>query len=97
MRKRLNLATNYALGVHKAEFRRELCAVVVFDYAPDLVRQAAHERPCEAGDAEAAQTQFHLTERSVRRAASNGIIPKKRADRQLSRLAQRLNALGQSS
>lgn len=51
----------------------------------------------EAGDAEAAQTQFRLTEKSVRRAASNGIIPKKRADRQLSRLARSLNALGQSS
>ncbi|MCH2186576.1 30S ribosomal protein S20, partial [Myxococcota bacterium] len=51
----------------------------------------------EAGDAEAAKTQFRLTERTVRRAASNGIIPKKRADRQLSRLARSLNALGQSS
>ncbi|MAI24944.1 MAG: 30S ribosomal protein S20 [Spirochaeta sp.] len=49
----------------------------------------------EDGDAEAAQTQFRLTERSVRRAASNGLIPKKRADRQLGRLARRLNALSQ--
>ena len=49
----------------------------------------------EAGDADAAQTQFRLTERTVRKAASSGLIPKKRADRQLGRLARRLNAMGQ--
>lgn len=45
-------------------------------------------------DAEEAQQKFRAAERSLRRAASKGIIPKARADRTVSRLAKRLNTLG---
>jgi small subunit ribosomal protein S20 len=40
-----------------------------------------------------AQTALRDAERAIRRAASKGVIPKKRASRQVSRLAKRLNAL----
>ena len=49
----------------------------------------------ESGDAAAAQKEFRLTERTLRRAATNGLIPKRRADRRVSALAKSLNALGQ--
>ena len=52
-------------------------------------------RTVDEGDVEAAKAQFPLTERSIRRAASGGLIPKQRANRQLSRLARRLHALSQ--
>ncbi len=47
----------------------------------------------EGGDAEEAREKFRAAERSLRRAASKGIIPKARVDRAVSRLAKRLNAL----
>ena len=36
---------------------------------------------------------FAAAERSIRRAATKGVIPKKRADRSVGRLAKRLNAV----
>lgn len=47
----------------------------------------------ESGDAEAAGEKVRAAERSLRSAASRGIIPKTRADRTVSRLAKALNAL----
>ena len=47
----------------------------------------------ESGDAEAAAEKLRAAERSLRGAASRGIIPKARADRTVSRLAKRFNAL----
>ena len=47
----------------------------------------------EAGDAAAARERFTDAERSVRRAASKGVIPRQRADRTVSRLAQALNRI----
>ena len=47
----------------------------------------------EAGDAALADERFPTAERAIRRAASSGIIPRQRADRHVSRLAKRLNAL----
>lgn len=47
----------------------------------------------DSKDSEAARESFHAAEKSLRRAASKGIIPKTRADRAVSRLARRLNAL----
>jgi len=47
----------------------------------------------DGGDREAAAEQVRAAERSLRRAASSGIIPKARADRTVSRLSKRLNAL----
>ncbi len=46
-----------------------------------------------AGDAEAATANFAAAERSIRKAATKGVIPKTRASRQISRLARALNAL----
>ncbi len=48
----------------------------------------------ESGDAEKAAAAFADAERSIRRAATKGVIPKKRADRSVGRLAKRLNAVG---
>ena len=48
----------------------------------------------EAGDAAAARERFGDAERTVRRAASQGVIPRQRADRTVSRLALALNRLG---
>ena len=48
----------------------------------------------ESGDREAAGESFRRAERALRRAASKGVIPKARADRSVSRLAKKLNALG---
>lgn len=47
----------------------------------------------ESGDADDAKQKFRAAERSLRQTASKGIIPKTRADRAVSRLAKRLNAL----
>ncbi len=47
----------------------------------------------EGSDAEEAREKFRAAERSLRRAASKGIIPKARVDRAVSRLAKRLNTL----
>lgn len=47
----------------------------------------------ESGDAGKASEAFQVAEKSIRRAATKGIIPKKRADRSVGRLAKRLNAV----
>lgn len=47
----------------------------------------------EAGDASLAGECFTTAERSIRRAASKGVIPRRRADRSVSRLAKALRAL----
>jgi small subunit ribosomal protein S20 len=46
-----------------------------------------------SGDATQAADAFKIAEREIRRAATKGIIPKQRADRSVSRLAKRLNAI----
>jgi len=51
----------------------------------------------EAGDASQAGERFARAERAIRRATSKGVIPKRRADRSVSRLAVRLNAVRASS
>ena len=51
----------------------------------------------ETGDREDAAAKFALAERTIRKAASKGVIPQRRADRSISRLAKRLNAVGQGS
>ena len=48
----------------------------------------------ESGDASAAGERFAAAERAIRRASSKGLIPRRRADRSVSRLARSLNALG---
>ncbi len=48
----------------------------------------------EAGDATLAGERFATAERTIRRAASKGVIPRQRADRKVSRLAKALNGLG---
>jgi small subunit ribosomal protein S20 len=50
----------------------------------------------ESGDGEVAKSKLRDAEASLRRAASKGIIPKKRADRAVSRMSKRLNALSSS-
>ena len=47
----------------------------------------------EADDSDAAKDKVRAAEASLRRAASKGIIPKKRADRAVSRMNKRLNAM----
>lgn len=47
----------------------------------------------ESGDPGKAAEAFDVAERSIRRAATKGVIPKKRADRSVGRLAKRLNAV----
>ncbi len=49
----------------------------------------------ESGDAAAAAEQFVGAERAIRQAASKGVIPRQRADRNVSRLAKRLNTVAQ--
>jgi len=48
----------------------------------------------EAGDSARASESFAAAERAIRRASSKGLIPKRRADRSVGRLAKSLNALG---
>lgn len=47
----------------------------------------------ESGDQARATDAFKVAEREIRRAATKGVIPKQRADRSISRLAKRLNAV----
>ena len=47
----------------------------------------------ETGDQTKATDAFKVAEREIRRAATKGVIPKQRADRSISRLAKRLNAV----
>ncbi|MFP6640251.1 MAG: 30S ribosomal protein S20 [Myxococcota bacterium] len=47
----------------------------------------------KSGDEEAARAQFPVTERSVRRAATHGLIPQRRANRKISQMAQSINRL----
>lgn len=47
----------------------------------------------DSGDAAKASEAFAVAERSIRRAATKGVIPKQRADRSVGRLAKRLNAV----
>lgn len=46
------------------------------------------------GDSGAASERFAAAERAIRRASSKGLIPRRRADRTVGRLAKSLNALG---
>ncbi len=48
----------------------------------------------ETGDRDVATERFRQAEHALRAAASKGVIPKARADRSVSRLAKKLNALG---
>lgn len=48
----------------------------------------------ESGDPQATDEAFRRAERALRRAASKGVIPKPRAERSVSRLAKKRNALG---
>lgn len=47
----------------------------------------------DAGDAAVAGERFVSAEKSIRRAATKGVIPRQRADRSVSRLAKAVNAL----
>ena len=47
----------------------------------------------EGEDGDAAKDKIRAAEASLRRAASKGLIPKKRADRTVSRMTKRLNAM----
>ena len=47
----------------------------------------------DGGDPAKAADAFKVAEREIRRAATKGVIPKQRADRSISRLAKRLNAV----
>ena len=47
----------------------------------------------DSGDQTKATDAFKVAEREIRRAATKGVIPKQRADRSISRLAKRLNAV----
>jgi small subunit ribosomal protein S20 len=49
-----------------------------------------------AEDAGTAAESFAAAERAIRKAATKGVIPKKRADRHISRLAKSLNGLTSS-
>jgi small subunit ribosomal protein S20 len=48
----------------------------------------------EAGDSSLASERFASTERAIRRAATKGVIPKRRADRSVSRLAKSVHGIG---
>jgi len=47
-------------------------------------------------DSGAAAESFAVAARAIRKATTKGVIPKKRADRQISRLAKSLNTLASS-
>lgn len=51
----------------------------------------------DSGDEAVARERFVAAEKSLRGAASKGVIPKARADRNVSRLAKRLNAMSAST
>lgn len=57
-------------------------------------RLNAFEAAVESGDADEAEEQFRLVESQLYRAVGKGVIPKNRASRKTSRLAKRLNAMG---
>lgn len=50
----------------------------------------------EAQDADAASENFAAAARAIRKATTRGVIPKPRADRQVSRLAKALNTVASS-
>lgn len=50
----------------------------------------------DAKDATAAAESFVVAERTIRKAATKGVIPKRRADRSIGRLAKRLHAISGS-
>jgi len=50
----------------------------------------------EAQDANGARAHFAAATRAIRRATTKGVIPKPRADRQVSRLAKALNTIASS-
>lgn len=50
-----------------------------------------------AGDVGDASESFQAAEKAIRKAASQGVIPKRRADRSVSRLARSLHALRQKA
>jgi small subunit ribosomal protein S20 len=58
--------------------------------------KAAHEALAK-GDVAATETAVRSAEGTLRRAASKGAIPKKRASRQISRLAKRRNVAASSA
>lgn len=47
----------------------------------------------DAGDAAAAGQRLHDAERALRKAASQGVVPRRRADRSVSRLARAVGKL----
>jgi len=47
----------------------------------------------EAENRDDAAAKFAVAERTIRKAASKGVIPQRRADRSISRLAQRLGSI----
>lgn len=47
----------------------------------------------DSGDAARAADAFKVAEREIRRAVTKGVIPRQRADRSISRLAKRLDAV----
>ena len=47
----------------------------------------------DSGDTARAADAFKVAEREIRRAVTKGVIPRQRADRSISRLAKRLNAV----
>ncbi len=47
----------------------------------------------DSGDAALAADAFKVAEREIRRAVTKGVIPRQRADRSISRLAKRLDAV----
>lgn len=51
----------------------------------------------EGGDASAAAEHLKTAERAIRRAASKGVIPARRASRMVSRLAKRLQTISAGS
>lgn len=51
----------------------------------------------EAGDAAAAGQHLRVAERAIRRAATKGVIPARRASRTVSRLSKRLQTISASS
>ena len=51
----------------------------------------------EAGDSSLASERFASTERAIRRAATKGVIPARRASRTVSRLSKRLQTISASS
>lgn len=51
----------------------------------------------EAGDAAAAGQHLRAAERAIRRAATKGVIPARRASRTVSRLSKRLRTISASS